>query len=183
LKQTADYWQALYPVPYVETIATWSEARKLNPWLVTGLMRQESRFEVDIRSSAGAVGLMQVMPETGDWIADQIKLKTFNLENPVDNIKLGTWYLDYTHDEYQNNSMLAIASYNAGPGNVSSWVKRLNLGDPDQFVEAIPFDETRGYVKSVFGNYWNYRRLYDPSVFEQLAQYSSTDEATRISTN
>jgi soluble lytic murein transglycosylase len=62
-------------------------------------------------------------------------------------------------------------------------VKRLNLGDPDQFVEAIPFDETRGYVKSVFGNYWNYRRLYDPSVFEQLAQYSSTDEATRISTN
>jgi soluble lytic murein transglycosylase len=183
LKQTADYWHALYPLPYVETIATWSKARNLNPWLVTGLMRQESRFEVDIRSSAGAVGLMQVMPETGDWIANQIKLKTFNLENPVDNIKLGTWYLDYTHDEYQNNSMLAIASYNAGPGNVSSWVKRLSLNDPDQFVEAIPFDETRGYVKAVFGNYWNYHRLYDPSVSKQLAQYSSTHQATKINKN
>ncbi|MGB0563917.1 MAG: transglycosylase SLT domain-containing protein, partial [Spirulinaceae cyanobacterium] len=65
---------------------------------------------------------------------------------------------------FDGNSMLAIASYNAGPGNVNQWLKRFGLSDPDEFVEEIPFGETKGYVESVFGNYWNYLRLYSPEI-------------------
>jgi soluble lytic murein transglycosylase len=174
LKQEIGYWYALYPFPFLEPIESWSQERQLNPLLVTALIRQESRFMPDIKSSAGAVGLMQVMPDTGAWIAQKIKLKEYQLDNPDDNIKLGTWYLDYTHDEYANNSMLAVASYNAGPGAVGDWVAKKGIADPDQFVETIPYSETRGYVKSVFENYWNYLRLYNPEISQKLAQVSQS---------
>jgi len=166
LREQSAYWQALYPLPYpyLETILTYSTARRLNPWLVVGLIRQESRFQANIHSSAGAVGLMQVIPETASLVAGKLKVQHYSLENPVDNINLGTWYLDYTHDEYKNNSMLAVASYNAGPNTVSDWSKQFGLIDPDNFVESIPYDETRDYVKAVFENYWNYLRLYSPEV-------------------
>ncbi len=68
--------------------------------------------------------------------------------------------------------MLAIASYNAGPGNVAKWLKTLPTDDTDEFVEAIPFDETKNYVRQVFGNYWNYLRLYNPEISQIVAQYS-----------
>ncbi|MBD2773606.1 transglycosylase SLT domain-containing protein [Iningainema tapete] len=169
------YWQARYPFPYLEEIKKWSGERQLNPLLVTALIRQESRFESKVKSIAGATGLMQVMPDTAKWIAPQIKLdpKKINLENPNDNIKLGTWYLDHTHEQYGNNSLLAIASYNAGPGNVSKWLQTLPKDDPDEFVEAIPFDETKNYVRQVFGNYWNYLRLYNPEISQLVSQYSA----------
>lgn len=173
LKQQPAYWQALYPFPFLQPIEAWSQERQLNPLLVTALIRQESRFEPKIRSVVGATGLMQVMPETASWIASQIKLKQYKLDKPEDNIKLGTWYLDYTHREYDNNSLFAIASYNAGPGAVAEWVDKNTLSDPDQFVEAIPYGETKGYVKSVFENYWNYLRLYNPEVSQQVAQASN----------
>ncbi|MBW4473525.1 MAG: transglycosylase SLT domain-containing protein [Stenomitos rutilans HA7619-LM2] len=172
LKQQASYWQALYPFPFLEPIETWSQERQLNPLLVTALIRQESRFMPGIRSSVGATGLMQVMPDTGAWIAKQIKLKQYQLNDPDDNIKLGTWYLDYTHQEYGGNSMLAVASYNAGPGAVGGWLAKAGQQDPDVFVEKIPYDETKGYVKSVFENYWNYLRLYNPEIAQKVAQAS-----------
>ncbi len=172
LKKQMPYWQALYPFPFLKSIETWSQERQINPLLVTALIRQESRFMPGIESVAGAKGLMQVMPDTGAWIAKQIKLKQYELNEPEDNIQLGTWYLDYTHREYGGNSMLAVASYNAGPGAVADWVARKGLGDPDEFVEAIPYSETRGYVKSVFENYWNYLRLYNPEISRKMAQVS-----------
>ncbi len=171
-QQQPEYWQALYPLPYLETVQDWSQQRDLNPFLVMALIRQESRFQPAIRSSAGAVGLMQVMPGTASWIAGQAKLSRYSLEQPQDNIKLGTWYLDYTHQEYNNNSMLAVASYNAGPGSVAGWVQKEGLSDPDEFVEAIPFPETKGYVKAVFENYWNYLRLYNPDIAQLLQKQS-----------
>lgn len=171
IKQQPGYWHALYPFPFLEHIQTWSGQRQLNPLLVTGLIRQESRFEPTIRSFANAVGLMQVLPSTASWIAQKIDLKNYSLENPSDNIKLGTWYLDHTHEQYKNNSLLAVASYNAGPGNVAKWIKQFNLNDPDEFVEDIPFPETQGYVKHVFENYWNYMRLYNPEVSQLLSKY------------
>jgi soluble lytic murein transglycosylase len=174
LKQQLDYWQALYPFPYVQSIEQWSQQRQLNPMLVTALIRQESRFEPKIRSVVGATGLMQVMPETAEWVASQIDLKQYNLEDPQDNIKLGTWYLDFTHREYDNNSLFAVASYNAGPGSVADWITRFGFNDPDKFVEEIPFPETKGYVEAVFENYWNYLRLYNPDISQQLAQVSKS---------
>lgn len=169
LRQQPNYWQALYPFPYLENIVQWSQERKINPLLVTSLIRQESRFMPKIKSAVGATGLMQVMPETATWVADKINLKKYSLENVDDNIKLGTWYLGHTHDEYKNNSMLAVASYNAGPNAVADWLKRFSFSDPDAFAEKIPFPETKGYVKSVFENYWNYLRIYNPEVSQLIA--------------
>jgi soluble lytic murein transglycosylase len=177
LRQKPDYWYALFPFPYFQTILSWSQQRQLNPLLVTSLIRQESRFEPEIRSPAGAVGLMQVMPATGEWIAQNLKIKEYSLTNPQDNVKFGTWYLDHTHQEYSNNSLLAVASYNAGPGNVSQWRQRFQTSDPDVFVEKIPFPETQGYVESVFGNYWNYLRIYNPEISGLLSQYTGQKES------
>lgn len=176
LSKQITYWQARYPFPYLREIEKWSIERKLNPLLVTALMRQESRFEPKIKSVADATGLMQVLPSTAKWIAPQIKVdfKTISLENPNDNIMLGTWYLGHTHEQYNNNSLLAIASYNAGPGNVSKWLQTQTTQDPDEFVEQIPFDETKNYVRQVFGNYWNYLRLYNPEISGIVAKYSKT---------
>ncbi len=170
LRQTSDYWHALFPFPYADPIFRWSKQRKLNPLLVTSLIRQESRFEPEIRSPVGALGLMQVMPATGEWVAAQIGLKNYSLTKVDDNVNLGTWYLDHTHQEYLNNSMLAVASYNAGPAKVTEWMQRFNERDPDVFVEKIPYKETKGYVESVFSNYWNYLRIYNPEIAQQLAK-------------
>ncbi|MEG3900795.1 transglycosylase SLT domain-containing protein [Microcoleus sp. B4-C5] len=176
LRQQPIYWQALYPFPYLETIVKWSQQRKINPVLVTALIRQESRFMPAIKSSVGATGLMQVMPETAAWVAAQISLKKYSLENVDDNVKLGTWYLDHTHDEYKNNSMLAVASYNAGPNAVADWLKRFSFSDPDAFAEKIPFPETKGYVKSVFENYWNYLRIYNPEVNQLMSEHYAASQ-------
>ncbi|WP_156114034.1 transglycosylase SLT domain-containing protein [Myxosarcina sp. GI1] len=172
LRQTAQYWQGLYPFPFEKSILNWSQSRQLNPLLVTALIRQESRFEPKIRSWAGATGLMQVMPATGEHVASSIGLSDYSLTNPEDNINIGTYYLDFTHQKYQNNSMLAVASYNAGPNAVAQWVSRYGLKDADEFVEQIPYSETKGYVESVFENYWNYLLIYNPEVeklFQQLS--------------
>lgn len=173
LKHNPDYWQALYPFPFADLIETWSQQRQLNPLLVTALIRQESRFEPNIRSVVGAAGLMQVMPSTADWIQSQTGIPSYNLDSPNDNINLGTWYLDYTHREYDNHSLFAVASYNAGPGAVAEWISEGGFTDADEFVEKIPYPETQGYVRSVFEGYWNYLRLYNPEVAEQVSQYQS----------
>ena len=174
LKQQPIYWYALYPFPYLETIQTWSPKRQMNPLLVVSLMRQESRFMPTIKSSAGAVGLMQVMPAVGAEVARSIDLKEYSLENPNDNINLGTSFMAFSHQRYKDNSLLALASYNGGAGNVGQWVAKEPLNDPDQFVENIPFPETRDYVKQVLGNYWNYSRLYNPSIRQLVTEQGVT---------
>ncbi|MEM6400818.1 MAG: transglycosylase SLT domain-containing protein [Cyanobacteria bacterium P01_D01_bin.116] len=167
------YWQARYPFPYFDLISQWSQKRNLNPFLVVSLIRQESRFQEKIKSIADATGLMQVLPSTAEWIAPQINVdyESTSLEDPNDNIMYGTWYLDSTHKQYQDSSLLAVASYNAGPGNVSKWLKTLPIDDPDEFVEAIPFPETKNYVRQVLGNYWNYLRIYNPQTSQLVGQY------------
>jgi soluble lytic murein transglycosylase len=170
LKKQPIFWQTVYPFPYWDRVSSWSEQRNLSPILVMGLIRQESRFEAEILSRSGAVGLMQIMPDTGRWIASKKGRSSYSLKDPEHNIEFGTWYFDYTHREFGDNSMLAIASYNAGPGAIGRWVKSKGIGDPDEFVEGIPYDETRGYVYRVFGNYWNYMLLYSPQLKQRIAQ-------------
>lgn len=177
LKQDRVYWEALYPFPYADLIEAGATQQNLNPMLVTALIRQESRFEAKIQSVVGATGLMQVMPSTGEWVADQMGLGDYRLDDPKDSITLGTWYLDYTHDTYDDHSLLAIASYNAGPEAVADWIARFGLDDPDRFVEQIPFPETKGYVEAVFENYWNYLRLYNPAVSEQLRDLQTAPDS------
>ena len=169
LKQTPTYSQSIYPFPFSDLILGGARDNNLNPILVTALVRQESRFEPDIRSVVGAVGLMQVMPATGEWISQQIDDTNYTLSKPEDNVKFGTWYLDYTHREFADNSLFAVASYNAGPGAVSSWVAEKEFANADEFVDIIPYPETKGYVESVFGGYWNYLRIYNPEIAAKIA--------------
>ncbi len=169
LRQTPAYSQSIYPFPFSDLILGRAEDNNLNPILVTALVRQESRFEPDIKSVVGAVGLMQVMPATGEWISQQIGEADYALSKPEDNVKFGTWYLDYTHREFADNSLFAVASYNAGPGAVSSWVAEKEFANADEFVDIIPYPETKGYVESVFGGYWNYLRIYNPNVAAKIS--------------
>jgi soluble lytic murein transglycosylase len=169
ISQQPAYWETLYPFPYFDLILDWSVKRQINPLMTISLIRQESRFIPSIRSSADARGLMQVLPETGTWIAQNAnEPPPKNLSDPNDNIRLGTLYLDFTHDEYNDNSLLAIASYNAGPGSVADWKQRFKFDDPDVFASQIPFPETNDYISSVFGNYWNYLRLYNPEIKQRM---------------
>ena len=131
-------------------------------------MRKESTFDPKIDSVVGAVGLMQIVPPTANWVAQQTNLTSYSLTNPEDNIKIGTWYLRHNHHRYEDDSLLAVASYNAGTGNVNDWLNRYGISDRDRFVSQIPFPETKDYVEGVFGNYWNYLRLYNPEIRQQV---------------
>ncbi|NEP42168.1 MAG: lytic transglycosylase domain-containing protein, partial [Okeania sp. SIO2H7] len=109
--------------------------------------------------------------ETGKESARKINLVSYDLENVNYNVNIGTFYLDFTHQEYNNNSMLAVASYNAGPYAVRNWLERFGFKDADAFVEKIPYPETRGYVESVFENYWNYLQIYNPEIAGLMAEH------------
>jgi soluble lytic murein transglycosylase len=169
LRQSPDYWHALYPLAYSDFIQTVAQKRKISPLLVLSIVRQESKFDPETQSPVGALGLMQVMPTTANFVAAKIEMSPFDLRSPPDNIKIGTWYLAHLHDEVKNDSLLAIASYNAGPGNVNKWLKTISYDDPDEFIENIPFDETQGYVRNVIGNYWNYLRTYNPEISKKIS--------------
>jgi soluble lytic murein transglycosylase len=143
LRQSKTYWQALFPFPYETQILQNSKQQQINPLLVISVMRKESTFNPTIDSAVGAVGLMQVVPPTAEWVAAQMGIADYSLTSPDDNIKIGTWYLKHNHQRYQDDSLLAVASYNAGTGNVNDWIEQYDFQDRDRFVEQIPFPETK----------------------------------------
>ncbi len=179
LRKTNAYWYGLFPFLYQEPIMNQGKQQQINPLLTISVMRKESTFDPTIDSRVGALGLMQVLPSTAEWVAQKMALTEYDLLKPEDNIKIGTWYLAHNHQRYDNNSLLAIASYNAGTGNVNQWVKRYSLDDPDAFVENIPFPETKDYIEGVFGNYWNYLRLYNPEIKKLLTEQSALKSKQR----
>jgi soluble lytic murein transglycosylase len=170
VRKYSSFWQALYPLAYLDTIQIDARKQNINPLLVLSVIRQESKFDPASRSTAGALGLMQVLPSTANFIAPKLEISNYDLRHPPDNIKLGTWYLADMHNIHNNNSLLAVSSYNAGPGNVAKWLQEIGLDDPDEFVENIPFDETQNYVRNVLGNYWNYLRIYNLETSQQVAK-------------
>ena len=118
------------------------------------MIRQESRFIADIKSSAGASGLMQLMPATARWVAGKIGLKNFSWSqtNHVEtNINLGTWYMKHVLETLDNHPVLASAAYNAGPGRARGWRADTPM-EAAIYSESIPFNETRDYVKKVMSN-------------------------------
>jgi len=149
----------VYPVYYLNEISENSKNKNLSEIIVISLIRKESHFDSDSISSTGAIGLMQIMPDTALFIENGA-LKG-NLKNPKYNIQLGTNYLSKMKNEFNNDYMLAIASYNAGPGNVKKWLKERYDEDFDIFIEEMPFLETKIYVKKVFEGYWNYLNIYN----------------------
>jgi soluble lytic murein transglycosylase len=143
-----------YPLPLRELVVRRARDVGLDPAYVYGLVRQESRFVTDARSSVGAAGLMQVMPATARWTARKIGLQGFaveHLHDPDINVQIGTAYLKLALDDFEGSMALAAAAYNAGPARARQWRQGPEL-DGAVWIENIPFDETRDYVKRVLAN-------------------------------
>ena len=143
-----------YPAPYRDVMKGYVSQQQLDEALVYGLIRQESRFIADVKSSAGATGLMQLMPATARWVAQKIGLKDYRwtqTSNVATNINLGTWYLKHVLDTLDNQPVLASAAYNAGPGRARAWRADAPM-EAAIYAESIPFNETRDYVKKVMSN-------------------------------
>ena len=127
------------------------------------LVREESSFNKDIVSWAGAKGLSQLMPATAKRVAGWVgvSVNSTTIFDPSTNLRIGSKYLGYLHGYFNGNPYLAVAAYNAGEGNVGKWLKSKGNLPTDMFVESIPFRETRHYVKRVLGTYQAYHLLYD----------------------
>lgn len=153
-----------YPRAYWPQVSAIARETGVDPYLLLALARQESTFRAGVVSRAGATGVMQVMPPTAQWLAKvDPNVTTAHVENlvsPLNSFRVGAYYLMRMIDRSDGNLVYALASYNAGPGNCAKWRKRFPNYELDEFVEAIPFGETRQYVKKVLGNYAAYRSLY-----------------------
>jgi soluble lytic murein transglycosylase-like protein/TolA-binding protein len=153
-----------FPLAYWELIREKARERELDPYLVLALIRQESLFDARARSPAAAMGLMQLLPATARRVAKQIGLPLASNEQlfqPELNLTLGMQYLKDLLQRYSDNWFKAIAAYNAGEAAVDRWEKEIPTDDVEEFVERIPYLETRGYVKLVMRNHGIYKRLYD----------------------
>lgn len=153
-----------YPLAYWPLVNAQAKESGLDPLLMLAIMRQESTFRAGVKSSAGAAGLMQIMPATAQWMAatdpNVSKDHAGHLGSPVNSLRLGANYLVRMLDRNDGNLVYALAAYNAGPGNCSKWRKMFPAADLDTFIESIPYSETRHYVKRVLGNYAAYHSLY-----------------------
>ncbi|HSA58618.1 MAG TPA: transglycosylase SLT domain-containing protein [bacterium] len=153
--------RALYPVAYERDARREAEGNRLPLALVLGIMREESLFIRGVRSHAGAVGVMQLMPATARIKAKALGLppSAGDLKDPPYNIKLGTSFLRDLMDRFDGQTALAVMGYNAGPGNVNRWLGAQGFLPLDEFIEAIPLTETRGYVKRVLRSAYIYGHL------------------------
>lgn len=152
-----------YPLLHKDLIRKYSVEHSLDPFLVAGLIRQESAYNSKATSSAGARGLMQIIPKTGKRVARGLGVKNYStvrLYEPELNIALGTAYLAGLIDDFDGNLFRALAAYNAGPKATQKWWTKELSGQEEEIVENISYNETRGYVKYVLRNYEQYQQLY-----------------------
>ena len=164
-KPTIDELKLLYPAPFTQPIAQAAQQRRLDPFLIQALMRQESYFNPTAMSSSNAMGLMQLLVPTAREVAgwNGLSFMPEKLFLPDTNILLGSHYLGYLHSRFNGNSMLSVGAYNGGPNAMQRWVTQLgNLyrTNPDWFIERIPYEQSRSYIQKVYEGYWNYRALY-----------------------
>jgi len=151
----ANYWDDVdlrFPLVYGTSIQNYASLQELDPALIFGLIRQESAFDEFAGSPAGAIGLMQLMPNTAKQIAGELNERwtnDFNLLNPLFNIKYGSAYFKKLLNRFNGNYALSIAAYNAGPNRIKHWLPNDHSLPADIWIETIPYKETRGYVSSV----------------------------------
>ncbi|HEY2359694.1 MAG TPA: transglycosylase SLT domain-containing protein [Candidatus Angelobacter sp.] len=156
-------WESLFPRPFWEELKRDSTANRLDPHLVASLIRQESEFNPAAISPANAMGLMQLLPTIGKGMAKEMKIKHFSSDQllvPDTNLRLGTRYFKHIVDHYDGQVEYALAAYNAGEDRVNDWRKNGNFADVEEFVESIPFTETREYVQAIMRNAVIYKLLY-----------------------
>lgn len=162
----------MYPIGYQTDIQQAAKAAKVDPLLVASVIRVESKFDTMDVSHAGAIGLMQLMPGTAQWIAQQMQQEgqaynpalitgnTADLSVPAINIRVGSWYIHYLIHQFNGNVVEAIAAYNAGPKRVQVWLEDKTWNGQLATITSIPVGETRHFVDRVFYNYDLYQRIY-----------------------
>lgn len=161
-----DVLHIIFPLDYWSLIKKYADAHGLDPYLMAALIAQESTFTPEIRSSANAVGLMQLLPATGKRYAREIGIRPFStpsLTQPETNIRLGMAYFKDLVDRF-GGTYLALASYNAGESRVARWIAERPGVVQDEFIDDIPFPETQNYVKRILGTAEDYRRLYGSGI-------------------
>ncbi|HXM43382.1 MAG TPA: transglycosylase SLT domain-containing protein [Bryobacteraceae bacterium] len=157
------FWQLLFPLPYEKDLVRNAKERDLDPYMVAALIRQESEFDPQALSPKHAYGLTQVEPATGRALARRAGVKRFSnrsLFQPAINLKLGAYYLRGLLDQWGGKWEETLASYNAGKSRVNEWITWNQYQEPAEFVESIPFTETREYVEAVLRNASVYRQIY-----------------------
>ncbi|MGV8148231.1 MAG: lytic transglycosylase domain-containing protein [Alkaliphilus sp.] len=155
--------KTIYPIHYYDLIIEYSEKYNLDPYLVASIIRNESGFDSDAVSVKGASGLMQIMPLTGKWVAERLKISNFTEEmlfDPRINISIGTWYLNFLNNKFDRDFKLVISAYNAGNGNVRSWLANPEYSLDGITLNIIPFPETKTYFKRVSRDYKIYKIIY-----------------------
>lgn len=158
------FQRRIYPVEFVKDITKYADQFGVDPYLVMAVIYVESYFDANACSYKGAVGLMQIMPKTGEWVAQRLKIKDFTSEKlykPDMNIRIGCWYLSNLQSQFNGDLDLVLAAYNGGSGNVRKWLKNREYSLDGKTISYIPFKETREYVQKVKKAYKKYRSLYD----------------------
>jgi len=176
-------WEATWPLAYRSLVERHARSARVDPDLLQGLIREESRFNPRARSSTGALGLTQLMPATAREVAARLKISVNEqvLLQPADNIRVGAAYLGQLLNHFDGNKAFAVAAYNAGPSAVERWQKALPQAELDEWVEHIAFEETREYVKRVLGSYSAYKLLYtDNSPLLQISPEPSGETSRLI---
>jgi len=172
--EEAQYQRALrnYPVAYTDLIKQYADQYELDPYLVQSIMRCESSNDPTAKSDVGAIGLMQIMPETGEWIAHKIDPELAYsldmLEDPATSIEYGCWYLHFLSERFNGSIIEVVSAYNAGHGSVEDWLEDARFSQDGKLV-TIPFEDTARYYDKVVTAYQNYTTLY-PDLFTAETQ-------------
>ncbi len=157
------FWKLAFPFPYRHSIEIHSKREKLDPFLVAALIRQESEFNAKVVSPAHAYGLMQIRPSTGRSVGRHLgmgRIRIRNLLRPDENIEMGAYFFRQLYKEFDGKVDFALAAYNAGPSRANLWRTWGPYSEPAEFIETVPFRETRAYIELVLRNADVYRRLY-----------------------
>lgn len=155
--------RSIYKADHIAYVSDMAKEYGLDGYIVASVVYTESAFDPNAVSSKGAIGLMQIMPDTGEWIADRLKIKNFKtsmLKDPQTNLRMGCWYLSYLTDRYHSDLRLVLSAYNAGPGTVEKWLDDPEYSNDGKTIARIPFDETRQYVDKVLDTNEQYKKLY-----------------------
>ena len=154
----------IYPQKYAELVNQYAEENDLDPLLVFAIIKAESNFDEDVISNSGAVGLMQLMESTAQEMADDLAIEIPTKEalfDPELNIQIGTYYFAYLLGIYEGNIYLALTAYNAGIGNVNTWIEEGIIREDGSDIENIPYKETNNYVRKIVRDYRIYQDLYE----------------------
>jgi soluble lytic murein transglycosylase len=163
----AEFWKLAFPLPYRAELERFAKLNGLDPFLVAALIRQESEFNSKAISSANARGLTQILPGTGRELSRRLKVRAYataSLFLPTVNLQLGTFYLKTIVDSLGGRWEAALAAYNAGPSRAKAWSSWGDFREPAEFIETVPFSETRNYIQTVLRNADTYRRIYSGEI-------------------